>query len=390
MRRMAELDPTLRAYAETFERLEWSVALLDDEWRLRWVSPELKQFIKETDDEALGVGLHLAQAWTQEVWARTATPESQVEVFNEVGPYIMTAFEESGIDPASMLTEPFLSLLPGIEPDEIPPVWSGSFVYVDPEQPELPTYTVNLCAMRMQDDTGRLIGWVFIFFMGIRPNLTALLVRGDEKMHERMARLIEPSSRQAAILFCDLHQSGKLSRQLSSISYFKLVRQLWTGLDAVIAEECGIVGKHAGDGASAYFLVDDVGSSSEAAKAAIRAARRIHEVGHDVFGSVLESPCQMKVGLHWGGSLYMGQLVPGGRLDVTALGDEVNEAARIQECADVNETLISKQLVEQLTPDDAAGLGLDLEKLTYRIVSEMPNASEKIVRDAGGIPVTNV
>jgi class 3 adenylate cyclase len=96
----------------------------------------------------------------------------------------------------------------------------------------------------------------------------------------------------------------------------------------------------------------------------------------------------MKVGIHWGASLYMGQLVPGGRLDVTALGDEVNETARIQDSAEEGRTLVSKQLVEHLTDDDAASLGLDIEKLSYQTVSELERATEKAVRDAGTIPVT--
>lgn len=383
-------DEKLRPYAGHIEKLQWSCLLLDEDWRLQWVSPELKQFIREEDDAALGVGKHLVEAWTSDVWIRTATPESQLEMFYELAPYLVHEFRRNGTDPSSMIPDPFLDLLPGIEPNEVPAVWSGSFVYVDPDQPELPTYTVNMCFLRLHDGTGKMIGFLLIFFMGIRPNLTALLVRGDEAMHERMAKLVEPAPRQAAILFVDVHQSGRLSRQMSSITYFKLVRHLWTGMDAVVASETGIVGKHAGDGASAYFLVDDVGSSSAAVAAAIRAARRIHEVSHEVFNEVLESPCQMKIGIHWGGSLYMGQLVPGGRLDVTALGDEVNEAARVQECAKPGETLVSKQLVEQLTLDDAAELGLDLEKLTYKVVSELPGATEKAQRDAGGIPVTLV
>ena len=86
----------------------------------------------------------------------------------------------------------------------------------------------------------------------------------------------------------------------------------------------------------------------------------------------------------------MVQLVPGGRLDVTALGDEVNEAARIQETAASGETLASKQLIEQLTEEDAAGLGLDLEKLSYRPLAEIDRAPEKAVRDAGGLAVTSL
>ncbi len=56
----------------------------------------------------------------------------------------------------------------------------------------------------------------------------------------------------------------------------------------------------------------------------------------------------MNVGAHWGPALYMGQIVTGGRLEVTALGDEVNEAARVQQSARDGEILATKSLVEQL------------------------------------------
>lgn len=96
----------------------------------------------------------------------------------------------------------------------------------------------------------------------------------------------------------------------------------------------------------------------------------------------------MRVGLHWGRSMYIGQLVPGGRLDVTALGDAVNECARIQECAAPDRTLASKELVERLSGDDAAAIGVDPEKVRYRLLSDLPDASDKALATAGAIPVT--
>jgi class 3 adenylate cyclase len=48
-----------------------------------------------------------------------------------------------------------------------------------------------------------------------------------------------------------------------------------------------------------------------------------------------------------------------GRAEVAALGDEVNEAARIEACASGGRALASKALVERLDPPDAAALGLD-------------------------------
>jgi class 3 adenylate cyclase len=84
----------------------------------------------------------------------------------------------------------------------------------------------------------------------------------------------------------------------------------------------------------------------------------------------------------------MGQLVTGGRLEVTALGDRVNEAARIQESARDGEVLASKSLLEHLTDADAQALAIDPDAVIYRTVAELDSATDKALRDAGGIPVT--
>lgn len=386
----SSIDERLAGWADHIEKLQWSAIVLDSEWRFVWASSEMKEFIGEDDDELLGYGKHIAEAFLSDVWLRTVHPDSQVELFNRLAPYLLHDFARRGRDPRDMLPESFVPLLEGVEPCDPPTMDSISFMYVNPgSDGDLPDYRVNGLLLRVTDDRGDLIGWLCLFFMDIRPNLLVLLARGDEQMYERMAKLVDPGPRQAAILFCDLHSSGRLSRQLPSAAYFKLVRRLWRGIDAAVAEHTGIVGKHAGDGASAFFLVDDLGSPSAAAAAAMRAAARVHEISHGVFEDTLESDCLMKVGLHWGGSLYMGQLVPGGRLDVTALGDEVNEGARIQETAGPGETLASKQLVEQLSADDAAALGVDVEKLSYRPLAEIEGVPEKAARDAGGLAVTN-
>ena len=76
----------------------------------------------------------------------------------------------------------------------------------------------------------------------------------------------------------------------------------------------------------------------------------------------------------------MGQLVTDGRLKVTAVGDEVNKCARIQETA---ELLASKAVIEQLTREDAEALSIDsVETGGYATVGEPPVAGEKATRDA--------
>jgi class 3 adenylate cyclase len=56
----------------------------------------------------------------------------------------------------------------------------------------------------------------------------------------------------------------------------------------------------------------------------------------------------VNVGIHWGATLMVGQVATGGRLEVTALGDEMNEAARIESAATGGDALASKLLIERL------------------------------------------
>ncbi len=72
---------------------------------------------------------------------------------------------------------------------------------------------------------------------------------------------------------------------------------------------------------------------------------------------------------------------------MTALGDEANEAARIEACATGGRTLASKTLLERLDADDAAALDIDPDRMSYRMLGELPTASEKARRDAPAVAV---
>jgi class 3 adenylate cyclase len=95
----------------------------------------------------------------------------------------------------------------------------------------------------------------------------------------------------------------------------------------------------------------------------------------------------MRAGLHWGARLYIGSIITRGRAEVTALGDEVNEAARIEACATGGRLLASKDLIERLDPADAATLGIDQDDITYIQLADLDTATEKARRDAPAIPV---
>ena len=383
-----ELPPPLNDWAKQLDHLEWSALITDADWRLQWISTSMRDFLRVDKDADVGFGQNLMEAWMLDAWRQTVAPESQVQLFMELGPFFAKIVSDRGGRLRDLVPEPFTALVDEIQPaDEVPLVFTSSLDYRDPQDPELPLYRVAFSVIRVNDDDGTPIGSLWIFFMDVNPNLMSLLVRGNQEMYERMARLVDPQPQQAAVLFCDLQGSGRLSRELSSAVYFRMVRRLWTEIDSAIAAECGIVGKHAGDGASAFFLAEDLGSPSRAAAAAIRAARRVHETSAAVFGEFVDSDCLMRIGIHWGASLYMGQLVPGGRLDVTALGDEVNEAARVEASALPGTTLATKQLLERLDAPDAGDLGIDTEKTRFKMLSDLDSAPDKARRDAGQLAV---
>jgi class 3 adenylate cyclase len=246
-------------------------------------------------------------------------------------------------------------------------------------------YNVHL---RISDDAGSFIGVLVLHRSALPQNLEQRLARGDQRLFERMERVSEPGKRAAGILFADLEASGALSRRLSSRGYFDLIRAITDRIDRSVVALDGIVGKHAGDGGSALFLVSDHGSESAAARATIEAARAIRDGAASLEPEEVEA--KLNVGVHWGGTLMIGQIATSGRLEVTALGDQMNEGARIEAAATEGAILASKDLIERLTTDDAEATGLDPDAIAYTPLAELPGLSEKAIRDAGSIAVARI
>ena len=154
----------------------------------------------------------------------------------------------------------------------------------------------------------------------------------------------------------------------------------------------GLVGRHVGDGVVAFFLAMNAGSESAAARACISAARALRTAVAEVAArsDLRPDDVVLRFGLHWGSTLYVGQIATSGRSEVTALGDEVNEAARIEACATGGRALASKALMERLEADDAAALDLDPDRVTYTALGDLSTATEKARRDAPAVAVCEV
>jgi class 3 adenylate cyclase len=368
-----ELRPVIDALDET----SWSAVVTDPEWRIVWSSPELALIIGEEGANDLAVGRHLLETRALAAF-RVVTEDAVADWVRLHAPFVL---HDGGItreELADMVDDRFRSIVEEAEPSPAPLRWTLRMAVGGEEEVGVVAH-----GERIITPDGRLAGTAFMYGSALPASVLWVVNQGDQRMFRRITELVQPGRRPAAVLFADLAGSTDLSKRMSSAAYFDLIRDLTGAADAAILDAGGIVGKHAGDGVSAFFLADQVGSSPGAALAALRAARTICHAAR-------EDDVRMNVAIHWGATLFIGQVATSGRLEVTALGDEVNECARIQEAAHGGVLLATKALIERLDPADAEAEGLEPAELRYQLVSELPDAGEKAIRDAGGIAVTEV
>ena len=363
--------------------------LLDASWRIVYISSEEAHIVGVPPaevDRFYGKSLVARQIEDPDVWG--ITEESSGTWWRQNVP-IMRHYLEPGDELFDEVFGPLREAATRVEPGELRRAWSTTHEFPDLEGLRVSVLgDVTFLDMRINSDDGEFIGVLRLSRAALPDSLMARLSRGDRGMYERMDRVREPARRAASILFADLESSGELSRRLSSRGYFELIRGLTDLIDSQVIARGGIVGKHAGDGASALFLVDDAGSESTAARAAIEAGRTIRDQAAELCDPELQ--IAINVGAHWGATLMVGQVATGGRLEVTALGDEVNEAARIEGAASGGALLGSKAVIERLEPDDAQALALEPDSLSYRTVADLAGAGEKAARDAGSIAVAEL
>jgi len=386
-------DRRLRELAEQLDCYGWAADLLDERWRLVWMSSDLCTIFGEPDPHAAGVGDHVLVRLARGLSRGVLTKESAERWLRTNGPYLLEMSTNDRQALSDILCSDWARILDACDPGPAPSHWMSA---VDFSRAEF-FGRLNYVGERITGEDGELLGYLFLYSLDVPAATAALLLRGERAIHQRMAALVRPTQRPAAVLFADLQASGTLSRQLPGPVYFRLIRDIRTALDAAVARCGGIIGKHAGDGVVGYFLTEQLGSDSRAARAALDAARRLPQLAQDAADELAaedlpvdSKSCRLKVAVHWGPNLYVGQVASQGRLEITALGDEMNEAARIEQTAAGGQVLASKPLLERLEEHDAAALALDLQRVRYRALGQIKGASKKARRDAGSLAVTEI
>jgi class 3 adenylate cyclase len=340
--------PQLRSIAEAAERLGLTAEVFDHKWRTVYVTTELIKAAGLSKAAAAGMIGHSQIGHVLEQGVVVMPADARVRWWERLGPAM-----RYDVPPEDPDFEAVFGRLAGaareLEPQAPEPAIAFERHTDEAFALDRFWYTEGRdLYLRVLGDRGELAGTLFLAKPALGDALLARLALGKVEMYERMHELREPARRPAAILFADLEASGTLSRQLSSGAYFGLIRALTDVVDSQVASHGGLLGKHAGDGASALFVAADGESESPVARAAIEAARGVRERSVNLLEG--EPEVLVNIGLHWGATLTVGQVSSHGRLEVTALGDEMNECARIEGVARGGAVLASKGLIERRTP----------------------------------------
>jgi adenylate cyclase len=167
-------------------------------------------------------------------------------------------------------------------------------------------------------------------------------------------RALQGNERDIAIMFADLRAFTRFSEKKLPYDVVFVLNQYFRAMGTAIESEGGHVDKFIGDGIMALFGLKT--DSADGCRRALAAARRMGLAMDEMNQSLaddLDEPLRMGIGIH-SGTAIVGEMGHGGVRSVTAIGDVVNTASRLEP--------LTKEYTCQLvvSADVAANAGLDL------------------------------
>jgi adenylate cyclase len=176
---------------------------------------------------------------------------------------------------------------------------------------------------------------------------------------------IAGQERMVAALFCDLRSFTQLSEKKLPYDVVFLLNRYFTVVDQAVESSGGMVDKFIGDGAIALFGIETSYSLAcrQALQAAVKLAEGIEKLNASV-SAELQSPLRIAMGLHAGPAI-VGRMGHGKATSLTAIGDTINTASRLEGLAKQRnaELVVSADLVKE------AGItfpGHEVEELEIR------------------------
>ena len=157
-----------------------------------------------------------------------------------------------------------------------------------------------------------------------------------------------------AMLFADVRGSTALSERMSAIEFSKLINRFYIGATHIIAEENGLVEKLAGDAVAAFWGAGFAGKVYVART--LRAAQSIASL-------MQKQNIPVGIGVHAGLAYFGAMGSSDGLVDISAIGEEENTAARLASKAAAGEIIVSEAALARAHMD---GSQLESRKLELK------------------------
>lgn len=155
-----------------------------------------------------------------------------------------------------------------------------------------------------------------------------------------------------AMLFADIRGSTELSAGMSPIEFSRLINRFYSTASKVISESDGLLEKLAGDAVAAFWGAGFAGPDY---------VQRTVQTAKQLSSLLRKNEIPVGVGVHAGIAFFGAVGTPDGMTNITAVGEEVNLAARLAQSAQAGEIIVSEAA--------AAAAGMDLAAMPSRVLN---------------------
>ena len=208
-------------------------------------------------------------------------------------------------------------------------------------------------------------------FQGIGGAIMRVLFRKQRSaLNPRYCNLCEIASREfpggaevpMSMLFIDVRGSTALSEKMSPTEFSQLINRFYAAATNIIVDEDGLVEKLAGDSVAAFWGAGFAGPGY---------VRRTIDVAQNLLRAMARQKIPVGIGVHAGVAYFGAMGTAGGLVEISAIGDEVNLAARLASKAAPGEIIVSEQAIQAAGID---GSQFESRSLELKGISEVVTA----------------
>ncbi len=204
-------------------------------------------------------------------------------------------------------------------------------------------------------------------FQGIGGMIVRVLFgKQRSALNPRYCNMCEIASREfpggaevpMSMLFIDVRGSTALSEKMSPTEFSQLINRFYKEATKIIVDEDGLVEKLAGDSVAAFWGAGFAGPDYVA---------RTVRVAQKLLRAMEQQKIPVGIGVHSGIAYFGAMGTSDGLTEISAIGDEVNLAARLASKASPDEIIVSEQALQTAGID---GSDLEARSLELKGISE--------------------